>query len=149
VIGVDRAGRLVPAHTGAVHAPGTGRRATRRAVVIAGLVLGLAVTGVLAWSRPFTSTADLGTALAVLVILGWAGTRQRPRRARALHPAGRVAWTAWLVALATLELWTLVEQPRSVHPTISSLIDPLLSSTPGRAAAALLWLGLGCWLAEV
>jgi hypothetical protein len=88
-----------------------------------------------------------------VIILGWHG----PRRARPvpgrLPRAGLLAWATVFVAGCLWELTALLEQPTLTtssytHPTISTLTDPLLSTSPGRAVVLLAWLGLGWFLVE-
>jgi hypothetical protein len=97
--------------------------------------------------RPFTWPAMVSTALGGTVIFGLAA-RHGPRAAATrVSRAGLVAWSVWLAAATGWELWALSLHPRSTHPTISSLLNSVLASHPGRSVAVLAWLALGCWLA--
>jgi len=88
-----------------------------------------------------------------VVIVGWGGpTRQREIPARFSRTAV-IPWTSLLVVGGLWELAALLGQPNIetgsyAHPTISTLTDPLLSSTPGRAFALLAWIALGFFLVE-
>ena len=92
----------------------------------------------------------LGT---VVVLIGWHGPlRERPARGR-LPVAGTLAWIVVLVAGGLWELSALLLQPSITtdsyaHPTISTLTDPVLASSPGRAAVLAAWLALGWYLVE-
>jgi hypothetical protein len=65
-------------------------------------------------------------------------------------PWGTVTWVAVFLALALWELAALLLQPSLTtpspdHPTISTLMDPVLASHLGRSITLLLWLTFG-WL---
>jgi hypothetical protein len=129
----------------------------RRRGVVAGLLLaGAAVyAGVVGsfsrYSWPVTACIIvLGT---VVVLIGWHGpVRARPAGGR-LPVTGTLAWIAVLVAGCLWELGTLLQQPSLTtdsysHPTISTLTDPVLATSPGRAVVLLAWLALGWYLVE-
>jgi hypothetical protein len=88
-----------------------------------------------------------------VVIIGWGGpTRQReiPRR---FSRAGVLSWGSLLLAACLWELGALLGQPTLAqssyaHPTISTLTDPLLSTSLGRTAALIGWIALGAFLVE-
>ncbi len=54
-----------------------------------------------------------------------------------------LVWAAAIVVLAAWELFSLFSQPRSAHPTISSIVDPLLAHHPVRWLAFAVWAWLG------
>ena len=67
--------------------------------------------------------------------------------------AGTLAWAVVLVAGCLWELGALLQQPSLTtdsyaHPTVSTLTDPVLATSPGRAALLLAWLALGWYLVE-
>ena len=67
--------------------------------------------------------------------------------------AGTLAWVAVLVAGCLWELGALLQQPSLTtdsysHPTVSTLTDPVLANSPGRAVVLLGWLALGWYLVE-
>ena len=87
----------------------------------------------------------------VVVALSWRG----PLRARPapgpLDSFGVMAWGAVFVAAGVLELVSLLLQPSLrvssyAHPTLSYLMDPILSSHAGRSITLLVWLGIGWFL---
>ena len=99
--------------------------------------------------RPFTLPA-----LAATLVGGFAamavGGRLPPAPAPTRTGPGGGAWV-WVVLAGAAGLWQLqafVQHPRSEHPTISSLTNDLLQSHPSRAAAMVLWLVAGVWLAR-
>jgi hypothetical protein len=96
---------------------------------------------------PFTTTATLaviGAGLAAMAV----GQARRPQNES--HPplAGAVRWVVVLVALSAWQLLAYVQQPRSEHPTLSSLTNAALESHIGRALAFTAWLTAGPGLAR-
>ena len=152
------AGRRALRHSAAEEAPArpaarTGGR--RRFAVIALLAAAVVYAGVVGsfsrYSWPVTACIIvLGT---VVVLIGWHGpVRSRPAGGR-LPVAGTLAWIAVLVAGCLWELGALLQQPSLTtdsysHPTISTLTDPVLATSPGRAVVLLAWLALGWYLVE-
>ncbi|MEZ5095511.1 MAG: hypothetical protein R2731_05025 [Nocardioides sp.] len=88
--------------------------------------------------------------LVVLVAVWWPG----PGPDRDGEPPAPPRWWLWPgvgVALCLVELSTLVHQPAprvdSVdHPSLSTVIEPVLDLWPSRAAGLWLWLLAGWWL---
>jgi hypothetical protein len=134
-----------------------GREGGRRRGILAGALLagGAAYAGVVGsfsrYSWPVTACIIvLGT---IVVLIGWHG----PLRARAaggrLPVAGTLAWVVVLVAGCLWELDALLQQPSITtdsyaHPTISTLTDPVLATSPGRAVVLFAWLAFGWYLVE-
>ena len=128
----------------------------RRLVAVTALLAGGAVyAGVVGsfsrYSWPATAgIIGLGT---IVVLIGWHGPlRARPDGGR-LPLAGTLAWIVVLVAGCLWELAALLQQPSITtdsysHPTISTLTDPMLATSPGRSIVLLGWLALGWYLAE-
>lgn len=96
----------------------------------------------------FTWPAQVTTFAAIAVVLGFAAVRRRDDTPVHLGRTGVAVWASWLAAVTGWELWALFGAPRSAHPTISSLLDELISSHPARAGAMVLWLVFGWWLAR-
>jgi hypothetical protein len=89
---------------------------------------------------------------AVLVVgLSWRGPLRRRAVPGPIPLAGVVAWTALFVVAGLWELGALLAQPSLradsyAHPTISYLMDPILSEHFGRSVVLGVWLALGWWL---
>ena len=67
--------------------------------------------------------------------------------------AGTLVWAVVLVFGCLWELAALLLQPSITtdsyaHPTISTLTDPVLASSPGRSLVLAAWLALGWYLVE-
>jgi amino acid transporter len=118
----------------------------------------IAVIAVLVWSwfasgvRTFTRPAEILTfvpAFAVLVLTLWPRSRgtkrslQRRRKDTPYSARGVAVWLALLVAVIGWEMFQLFSKPRERHPTISSLLNTLISTHPSRFAGYLLWLIAG------
>lgn len=153
----DIAGAAERAETaGAAGAPARSRGGRRRVILTGALLAGGAVyAGVVGsfsrYSWPVTACIiGLG---AIVVLIGWHGpVRARPAGER-LPVAGTFAWAAVLVAGCLWELGALLQQPSLTtdsypHPTISTLTDPVLAISPGRAVVLLAWLALGWYLVK-
>ena len=128
----------------------------RRLVAVTALLAGGAVyAGVVgSFSRySWPATAGIIALGTIVVLIGWHGPlRARPDGGR-LPLAGTLAWIVVLVAGCLWELASLLQQPSLTtdsysHPTISTLTDPLLASSPGRSIVLLGWLALGWYLVE-
>ena len=132
--------------------PSRRRRAVLAVTWLAGGALYAAVVGSFSrYSWPATAgIIGLGT---IVVVIGWHGPlRDRPASGR-LPVAGTLAWVAVLVASCLWELGALLQQPSLTtdsysHPTVSTLTDPVLANSPGRAVVLLGWLALGWYLVE-
>lgn len=112
---------------------------------------GAAVVLAYAWwaigRRPFMATATLavvGPGLAAVVI----GQARRPQHGSRPAFAGAMGWLALLVALAGWQLLAYVQEPRSEHPTLSSLTNAALDTHASRAVAFAAWLVGGFRLAR-
>jgi hypothetical protein len=132
-----------------------GRRTVFRAStpLAIGAVLYAAVVGTFArWSWPISIAVAVPGALAVGYV--WLGTpaiaangaRGRPRPSAA-------PWVIVLLALAAWEVQALLLQPSLTtsswaHPTLSTLMDPVLVSHIGRSISLAVWLWFGGYLLE-
>jgi lysylphosphatidylglycerol synthetase-like protein (DUF2156 family) len=126
------------------------RRLLAGALLACGAASAVLVGSFIRYSWPATAgIVGLGT---IVVMAGWHGPR-RARPARRLPVAGTLAWAVLLVAGCLWELGALLQQPSLTtdsyaHPTISTLTDPLLATSPGRAVLLLAWLAFGWYLVE-
>jgi hypothetical protein len=122
-----------------------------QAVIAGGCV---AYACVASFTHPFTVTADVVTGLACAAGAAIVVARWRVHRAPALPVLAAVTggatprW-AWVFSVGAVlvvlswELAMLFSSPRFDHPTLSSLLDMLDASRPGKAVAFALWLALG------
>jgi hypothetical protein len=117
-----------------------------RLAALAAVVLGYLLVG--GGLHSFTWPAMIWTALGGVAIFLVAWRCPRSPASVPVSRAGVLTWTAWLAAVIGWELWALSMHPRSRHPTISSLLDSVVDTYPGRSAALLAWLALGWWLAR-
>jgi hypothetical protein len=128
----------------------------RRLLLVAALLAGgAAYAGVVgSFSRySWPATAGIISLGTVVVLIGWHGpVRQRQVRGR-LPVAGTLAWAVVLVFGCLWELAALLLQPSITtdsyaHPTISTLTDPVLATSPGRSLLLAAWLAFGWYLVE-
>ena len=138
---------------GAAWAPREGRPRRRRiALGVAGAVVYSFTVGSftrMSWS----ATAGVIGVGAGVVIIGWGGPTRRREIPRRFSRIGIIAWASLALAACLWELGALLGQPTLAqssyaHPTISTLTDPLLSTSLGRTVALLGWIGLGAFLVE-
>jgi hypothetical protein len=132
-------------------------------VAAAAVLSGAAGATAVGLTRPFTWQADLLTAagIAGILIAGVVTTRRaRPGRlppgdgrARSGPPApagasrrAAIAWAAAAVSVVTLELVSLLSQPRRTHPTGSYYLGLLSGHGFGKAALFAVWLAAGWWI---
>lgn len=86
--------------------------------------------------------------VALVLVFRHGRTADRP------PPLPRMSWLPWavlLVVLSVFQAFNFTHDPKPgvgsfVHPTLSSLIDPLLDGSVPRAVTAGLWLAGGLWL---
>lgn len=111
-----------------------------------------AVVGVFArFSWPLTALVIVPGAAAVA--FAWLGTPPAPAEDDPAPAPGTLPWIVVLVALAAWEVQALLLQPTLTtsswaHPTLSTLMDSVLSSYVGRSISFLAWLALGGYLLE-
>ncbi len=130
-------------------------RVQRRPLLVSMLVAGgAAYTGVVGSFGRYSWPATVGIVGlgAVVVLLGWRGPLRRRPAGATLPRAGTAVWGGLFVAGCLWELTALLEQPTLAtssyaHPTVSTLTDPVLASSPGRWAVLAGWLALGWYLA--
>jgi hypothetical protein len=88
--------------------------------------------------EPFSLAATVAVVLAgvAAAVAGWTAAHRR-------RPAGDGSVFGWVVLAAAGGLWQLaayLQSPRDQHPTLSSLVNALLSSQAARCVAFLMWL---------
>ncbi len=96
---------------------------------------------------PFTLPALMATLAGGLVVVA-AARRLSPPVAAPKPARGAWVWMALASTAAVWELQAFLLHPRSEHPTVSSVTNDLLQSHFPRAAAMVVWLAAGVWLAR-
>jgi hypothetical protein len=94
--------------------------------------------------QPFTAGATLavvGAGLAAMV----AAHAKREQRASSFSPAGVSGWLVLLSALAGWQVLAFAREPRSQHPTLSSITNAALDNHSSRVVAFAGWL-IGAYL---
>ncbi len=120
--------------------------------VIAAGVLYAAVAAMFARSSWPLTLAILGPAVWA-VSFAWRGTPVVADELEPLDGMGVGAWVGVFLAAAVWEVQALLQQPTLTtsswtHPTLSTLMDPVLSTYPGRAISLAIWLLIGGYLLE-
>lgn len=97
--------------------------------------------------RPFSVAATVFVvgAGALAICLGLRHPLPRDERPRQRGVAG---WAVLTVALVSWQLAAYLQDPRSDHPTLSSLANGVLESHPVRAFSFVAWIGLAVVLAK-
>lgn len=125
----------------------------------AGAALVLAAGAGFSWFAgrfaPLTAPAEFAVLAAGTAVIVWAlrpvpgapGPRRRPAPQSA-GGRGTLVWLALALVFTGWELYALFASPADAHPTVSALAGPLLAPHWHRAAAYLLWLAGGVWLAR-
>lgn len=121
------------------------------AIVFAGLAYA-AVAGTFG-RYTWPSTISVVGPGAAGVAVAWRRPTHQAGEPLGLDPWGTLSWVAVFLALALWELAALLLQPSlttpsTAHPTISTLMDPVLASHLGRSITLLLWLAFGWLLVE-
>jgi hypothetical protein len=96
---------------------------------------------------PFSGVAALAVLAGGVVALGWGITHRRPR-SRPIERRGLTVWLVLALALAGWQLVAFVQEPRSRHPTISSITNAVLETHVAQALAFAGWLFVAVKLAE-
>ena len=120
----------------------------RRRLGLVGLGGALAVAA--SFTTPFTTGAEIATALAIGVFLAaeLAAARCGPRAPREAPPPWRAgaAWGALAGTVLAFELWNYFRGPRSAHPTLSYFVSAAAGQPWSRGLLFAAWLALGGWL---
>jgi hypothetical protein len=118
------------------------------------VVIGVAYSVGAASTTPFTTAADVMTAIPI-VALGVGAVWRWPARPRrgSLVPAGFRPYRAWIVWLAAIVVWELVDYAargsRAAHPTLSSMADAVDRTSVLKAALFFGWLCLCAAIVEL
>jgi hypothetical protein len=131
-----------------------GRRAVFRVTtpLAIGAVLYAAIVGTFARWWPISMAVPIPGALAVGYV--WIGTPAiAANGARDERRPSAVPWVVVLLALAAWEVQALLLQPSLTtsswaHPTLSTLMDPVLASHIARSITLAVWLWVGGYLLE-
>ncbi len=138
-------------------APGVAAMPSARLRLTPGVVLAGAAFATVA--GPFAryswpATLSVLPPAAAAVALAWReSARPRPEPAR-VDPLGALTWASVFIAFALWELAALLLQPSLTtssysHPTVSTLMDPVLASHAGRSAFLAVWLAVGWSLLQL
>jgi NADH:ubiquinone oxidoreductase subunit 6 (subunit J) len=124
--------------------------------VLAVAVVALVYAWFLAGTTPFTTSADILTALPIVVVAVAAVVlaRRRSLAGATLASEHRPAettrgWWVWALLLGLVVAWELVMlfgMPRSSHPTLSSVEVSITRWQSTKALVAAAWLALGAFL---
>ncbi|HEX9122309.1 MAG TPA: hypothetical protein VF984_02970 [Actinomycetota bacterium] len=147
--GLARASRASPAER---PRPVSGRRFRFSPAVLAA---GVAYAVLVGWFGRFSWPLTIGVAIpgVLAVAIAWRTDAAGPEPAP-LEPMGKAAWLAVFLALAAWEVQALLLQPTITtaswaHPTLSTLMDPILAGHLGRSVTMIVWLALGGYLLEL
>jgi hypothetical protein len=123
-----------------------------------GIALAICVVAFAALAGGFARYSWPATLAVVAPIIGWLIVAWRGPLLSAPAPvrpavAGSVLWAGVFIALGLWELTMLLMQPTLTtdsyaHPTISTLMDPVLASHPGRTIAMCVWAAMGWFLVD-
>src|SRR5438093_7000243 len=121
------------------------------AIVFAGLAYAAVVGTFGRYTWP--STVSVVGPGAAGVAVAWRSPTRRATEPLGLDAWGTLSWVGVFLALALWELAALLLQPSlttpsAAHPTISTLMDPVLASHIGRTITLILWLAFGWLLVE-
>ncbi len=120
-------------------------------LILGSLAFSVIVGGFARYSWPAT-VAVFPVALA-FVLVAWGRTAVARVGRSKIDVGGALVWATALVVLGLFELVNLLLQPTlavgsQAHPTISVLMDPILTSHAGRSIALGAWLVFGWFLLE-
>jgi hypothetical protein len=118
------------------------------------VVAALTYAGLASFTDPFTVGADVVVALPLASAVVAKAIRSRSPRPRAAdRPSRACRWSpgsifwAGLAAVAIgWELFCFTSEPRSAHPTLSSLMDMADATRWGKVLFFAAWMALGCYL---
>jgi hypothetical protein len=125
---------------------------TRTAAYGAGAVAAVGYAWFVAGTTPFTTGADVLTAVPLVVVVVVAVVQQRrPRwlRLPADDPPMAGSWLPWVAVVVVVVAWEVfceLAGPRSAHPTLSSIEVAVTRGRAAKAAVVAAWLALGAYL---
>ena len=126
---------------------------TTAAILLAAAMFSAVIGGFARFSWPATlPVVAVASAGLVLAWRGpWPGTVPPPTAE--IAPVGVAAWSSAFIALGLWELTQLLLQPSLTtdsyaHPTVSTLMELVLASHPGRSIVMFVWLGFGWFLMQ-
>ena len=142
---------------------GTGSRerrdqgARRRHLLV--LISVMAYGAVAALAEPMTWPVHVAVAVPIVIVLVVALRRGWHRPLRTVSPGPRIAiaqagpvpliiWGLLLAAFATVQLGHFSAEPRSIYPTLSSLLEEPLTLYPVRVAVFATWAWVGWFLVD-
>lgn len=127
------------------------RRRFRASVpaLVGGLAYAVAVGTFARFSWPLTIAVVVPGAVAIA--FAWRATPVVAPVAARTEEGGALPWAAVFLALAAWEVQALLLQPSLTtsswaHPTLSTLMDPILAAHAGRSVSLAAWLLIGAWL---
>jgi hypothetical protein len=117
-------------------------------------VVALAYAALASFTDPFTLGADVVVALPLALAVVAMVVRSRSPRPRAADRPGRaarwspgsLAWAGLAAAAIGWELFCFTAEPRSAHPTLSSLMDMADATRWGKVSLFAAWMALGIYL---
>jgi hypothetical protein len=120
------------------------------------VAVALVYSWILAGTTPFTSAANVLTALpiavgavAAVVVVRRRSAGRTATIAADRRPGTTRGWWVWLVLIGLIVAWELVMlfgMPRSSHPTLSSVLESIARWHSTKALLVAAWLALGAFL---
>jgi hypothetical protein len=96
---------------------------------------------------PFSASATIAVLVPGALAIAWGFGRRRESPQRPLRP-GVSTWALLVVLLGVWEMAAFVQQPRSAHPTLSSITNAALDPHAVRTLAFVAWLCFAATLAR-
>ena len=130
-----------------------GSSALRAGLTQYGLVSLLLYGALAALFAPFTWPIRAATALPAFIVVvmavwrGWLRPGVKNAALSRYHP-GLLLWVAVFVVMIAFQLLNFFEWPRTVYPTLSSLLSTWFAFYPARALAFGLWIWLGWYVVD-
>jgi hypothetical protein len=119
-----------------------------RATIALALVPALLAYGWWATSLPPFAVTTMAAVVGAGVVAMAVGARDRRPAVLPLRVRDVALWSVLLGAFAAWQLAAYLQQPRSQHPTLSSLANTMLDTHPARTLAFVAWLAGAARLAR-